>query len=103
MIIRADGGRNQGNPADAPSHGRNRSGPVEGRGLSLRPPRMARVVPGRRPAHFSGSRSGSTTVFAVEQMRAARDQSAVAGLSGEKREAPGKRAGRRLATAGMGY
>jgi hypothetical protein len=31
-------------------------------GLSLRPPRMARVVPGRRPAHFSGSTSGSRSV-----------------------------------------
>jgi hypothetical protein len=33
---------------------------------------MARVVPEPRPAHFSSSRSGSTTVFAVEQMRASR-------------------------------
>jgi hypothetical protein len=28
---------------------------------------MARVAPGRRPAHFCGPKSGSTTVFAVEQ------------------------------------
>jgi hypothetical protein len=53
MISRADGGRNEGNPAGgrdhAPSRGRNRSGPVAGGGLSLRPPHLARVVPGRRP------------------------------------------------------
>jgi hypothetical protein len=30
----------------------NRSGPVAGRGRSLKPPRMARVVPGRRPVNF---------------------------------------------------
>jgi hypothetical protein len=33
----------------------------------LDPPCMARVVPGCRSAHFSGPRSGPTTVFAVEQ------------------------------------
>jgi hypothetical protein len=54
MISRADGGRNQRDPAGgrdhAPSGCRNRSGPVAGGGVSLRPPRLARVVPGRRPA-----------------------------------------------------
>jgi hypothetical protein len=71
MISRADGGRNQRDPAGGRDHAasrhRNRSGPVAGGGVSLRPPRMARVVPGHRPAHFADPRSGPTTVIAVEQ------------------------------------
>jgi hypothetical protein len=38
----------------APSRGRDRSGPIARRRLSLRPPRTARAVPGRRPARLDG-------------------------------------------------
>jgi hypothetical protein len=72
----------------------NRSGPVAGRALSLRPPRQARVAPGCRPAEFSGPRSGSTTVIAVElpATRALRR-----GSSGERRVRPGITSSRRVA------
>jgi hypothetical protein len=84
MISRADAGRDQGNPASgrdhAPSRLRNRSGPVAGSGLSLRLPRLARLLPGRRPAQFSDARSRPMPVIVVEQCGAADDQSAVAGL-----------------------
>jgi nitronate monooxygenase/enoyl-[acyl-carrier protein] reductase II len=40
-----------------------RSGPVAGGGLSLRPPRMARIVPGHRPAQYGHFFTGLKTKF----------------------------------------
>jgi hypothetical protein len=107
MISRVDGGRNQGNPAGgrdhAPRHGRNRSGPVAGGGRSRGPPRLARVLPNPDRLIYPALDQVRRRSYRSPTIRAARDRSAVAGVSGEKREAPDKPAGRRLATAGMGY
>jgi hypothetical protein len=77
MISRADGGHNIRKSCRWPKHtasrGRNRSGPVAGGGLSLRPPRAYLALYRDADRLISPALVRSTTV-----MRAACDRSAVA-------------------------
>ena len=87
IVSRADAGRNEGNPAGgrdhAASRGRNRSGPVAGGGLLLRPPCLARVIPGHRPV-ISAALDQVRRRLSRRTIQAARDHSDVARLSGEE-------------------
>jgi hypothetical protein len=103
MISRADGGCN---PAVAEIMQRlvaETEALCRRRWIFAEPAAPARIVPGRRLAHLSSSRSGPTTRLSQSNNTGCPRPEGCGGVSGKKREAPGKPAGRRLATAGMGY